>query len=177
MNNPYRITTFSSLLFIKFFLFTLGDAQLRLNATEAAEYADRVIILKKDRKLVVLKNGRVLQILRIALGRYPEGHKEQQGDGRTPEGDYILDYKLKDSAFFRAIRISYPNDRDKERARKNGVNPGGRIMIHGLPNDMTATDVGHPYIDWTQGCIAVTNPEMKRLWSLIRAGTPIEIHP
>ncbi len=139
--------------------------------------ADRVIVLKGERKLVLMKRDRVLRIFQVALGRYPKGHKTRQGDAKTPEGEYTLDFKLKDSAFYRAIHISYPNERDLEHARSLGVDPGGKIMIHGLPNRMSASRVGHPKLDWTQGCIAVTNKEMDILWKMVDAGTPIEIHP
>ena len=141
------------------------------------ELADRVVVLKEKRKLIVMRAEKVLKIFSIALGRYSKGHKLQEGDARTPEGSYILDKKLRDSQFFRAIRISYPNETDIAHAEALGVNPGGKIMIHGLPNQKSAEDVGHPFIDWTQGCIAVTNREMQVLWSIIEPGTPIEIHP
>ena len=90
---------------------------------------------------------------------------------------YILDYKIKDSDFYRAIRINYPNARDIDNARTAGKAPGGKIVIHGLPNTMTAERVGHPVLDWTLGCIAVTNKQMDEIWKLVDAGTPIEIHP
>lgn len=139
--------------------------------------ADRVVVLKTERKLVLMRDDRVLRIFRVALGRYPVGHKQRQGDAKTPEGAYTLDFKLKKSSFYRAIRVSYPNQQDISSARERGVDPGGKIMIHGLPNDMSASRVGHPMIDWTQGCIAVTNREMDEIWSMIDPGTPIEIHP
>ncbi len=156
---------------------SMAAENMRVASLTTGQIADRVVVLKGDRRLVVMKGDRVLRIFRIALGRYPKGHKRREGDAKTPEGSYTLDYKLEDSAFFRAIHISYPNRRDLARAEAKGVSPGGKIMIHGLPNDMSAEDVGHPWIDWTQGCIAVTNREMKELWSMIRPGTPIEIHP
>ena len=139
--------------------------------------ADRLVVLKTERKLVLMKGAQVLRIYRVALGRYPKGHKQQQGDAKTPEGAYTIDFKLRDSAFYRAIRISYPNQRDITYARARGVDPGGKIMIHGLPNRMSAERVGHPRLDWTQGCIAVTNREMDEIWRMVDAGTPIEIHP
>lgn len=154
-----------------------GGDDLRVASLTVGDIADRVVVLKSERKLIVMKGDRVLRIFRVALGRYPKGHKKREGDSKTPEGAYTLDYKLEDSAFYRAIHISYPNRRDLARARAKGVRPGGKIMIHGLPNDMSAEDVGHPWIDWTQGCIAVTNREMKQLWSMIEPGIPIEIHP
>jgi murein L,D-transpeptidase YafK len=143
----------------------------------AAPTIDRVVVLKSERRLVLLRGDTVVRVYNVALGRYPEGHKRRQGDARTPEGEYTLDYKLEDSAFYRAIHISYPNARDLARAQADGVDPGGKIMIHGLPNDRSADYVGHPRIDWTQGCIAVTNREMDELFRLVETGTPIEIHP
>jgi len=139
--------------------------------------ADRVVVLKKERKMILMQGDYVLRIYRVALGRYPIGHKQQEGDARTPEGSYTLDFKLKDSDFYRAIRVSYPNNQDISYAQERGVEPGGKIMIHGLPNKVPARRVGHPAIDWTQGCIAVTNREMDEIWGMIDPGTPIEIHP
>ena len=146
-------------------------------APAADARADRVVVLKSERRLVLLQGDRVLRAYDVALGRYPTGPKTRAGDARTPEGEYTLDYKLDDSAFYKAIHISYPNARDLARAAAAGVDPGDRIMIHGLPDDVTAEYLGHPKIDWTQGCIAVTNREMDELWRLVETGTPIEIHP
>tara|TARA_Y100001936_G_scaffold253253_1_gene316837 strand:- start:37346 stop:37831 length:486 start_codon:yes stop_codon:yes gene_type:complete len=139
--------------------------------------ADRVVVLKSERRLILMKGDFVLKIYPVALGRYPKGHKQFQGDAKTPEGEYLLDFKLRNSQFHRAIRINYPNARDVARARKMGKDPGGKIMIHGLPNTMSADRVGHPTLDWTQGCIAVTNRQMDEIWKMVDAGTPIEIHP
>lgn len=139
--------------------------------------ADRVVVLKNERRMVLMQGDEVLRVYRIALGRYPTGRKRQEGDARTPEGLYTLDSKLERSEFYRAIRVSYPNEQDITYARQHGFDPGGKIMIHGLPNEMTAARVGHPVVDWTQGCIAVTNGEMDEIWSMIDPGTPIEIHP
>ena len=139
--------------------------------------ADRVVVNKRERQLLVLRGERVLDAFTIALGRYPVGHKLAEGDQRTPEGAYTLDSKLADSKFYRAIHISYPSSGDVRRSRFLGLRPGGAIMIHGLPDGWSASSVGHPVLDWTNGCIAVTNREMDRLWARIDAGTPIEIHP
>lgn len=139
--------------------------------------ADRVVVLKTERKLILMQDDMVLRVYRVALGRYPRGPKRQEGDARTPEGAYTLDFKLRDSEFYRAIRVSYPNERDITYARERGLDPGGKIMIHGLPNSVEPQRVGHPLIDWTQGCIAVTNGEMDEIWSMVDPGTPIEIHP
>ena len=146
-------------------------------AARARFKADRVVVLKSRRRLVLMRGDRVLRVYRVALGRYPTGHKLVEGDGRTPEGLYTLDSRLEDSKFHRAIHISYPNPRDTQRASFRGQSPGGSIMIHGLPNKLNARQVGHPAIDWTQGCIAVTNREIDEIWAMIDDGTPIDIFP
>ncbi len=141
--------------------------------------ADLVVVLKKERRLVLMKGDKVLKAFRVALGRYPRGHKTQEGDSKTPEGRYTIDYRLGSdrSKFHKALHISYPNNRDRARAAALGVNPGGGIMIHGLPTNWSAKDVGHPQLDWTQGCIALTNLEMDVIWKLVSDGTQIEIYP
>jgi len=139
--------------------------------------ADRIVVIKSQRRLELLHGGDVVRAYRVALGRYPKGPKVREGDSRTPEGRYLIDHKLPKSNFYKAIAISYPNPRDLARADALGVDPGGRIMIHGLPNRMSAARVGHPTVDWTQGCIAVTNREMDEIWRLVEPGIPIEIRP
>ena len=141
--------------------------------------ADLVVVLKEERWLVLMRGEKVLKVYRVALGRYPRGHKTQEGDSKTPEGRYTIDYRLDSdrSKFHRALHISYPNKRDRARAAALGVNPGGGIMIHGLPTNWSAKDVGHPQLDWTQGCIALTNPEMDEIWKIVSDGTQIEIYP
>lgn len=138
---------------------------------------DRLVVLKSQRQLVLMHGDTVVRVYRVALGRYPEGPKVQKGDARTPEGSYFIDARLDDSNFYKAIHISYPNQRDLERARALGVDPGGQIMIHGLANGWSARQLGHPKLDWTQGCIAVTNREMDEIWRLVQLGTPIDIYP
>ncbi len=150
---------------------------------EAATYsgmqvkADLLILHKGKRLLELMQNGRVIRSYRVALGESPVGHKYFEGDGRTPEGSYTIDFRLEDSAFHRAIRISYPNARDRAQAAAFGKSPGGQIMIHGLPNGFSADYVGHPYEDWTQGCVAVTNEEMDEIWRKVDLGTRIIIFP
>ena len=141
--------------------------------------ADRVVVLKGERRLVLMRGDRVLKVYRVALGRYPKGHKVRKGDAKTPEGRYTIDYRIDSdrSKFYRALHISYPNERDRARAERLGVDPGGQIMIHGLPTKWSAKDVGHPSLDWTQGCIALTNREMDEVWRMVSDGTRIEIHP
>ena len=115
----------------------------------------------------------------VRLGGTPLGHKQREGDRRTPEGRYLLDFRKADSAFYRALHVSYPNRDDRANARRLGVPPGGAIMIHGQPNGLQLTadsTVTIPY-DWTDGCIALSNADMTTLWNLVRVPTPIEIDP
>ena len=125
----------------------------------------------------LLSGHEIVRSYRISLGNNPVGHKLYEGDSRTPEGLYTLDFRNYNSDFFRSIRISYPNERDRSQANAWGLNPGGDIMIHGLPND--AGDLAFAFVglDWTDGCIAVSNEEMEEIWELVSAGTPIQILP
>jgi murein L,D-transpeptidase YafK len=138
---------------------------------------DRVVVHKGERKLVLLSRGKELRSYRIALGGEPIGPKLRQGDHRTPEGLYTFDSRNSKSHFYKAFHISYPNSRDIEAARKLGVNPGGDIMLHGLPKEYAFVGKAHTLHDWTDGCIAVSNEEMDEIWKLVGVGTPIEIDP
>ncbi len=138
---------------------------------------DLVVIYKGDRLLQLKSQGRVVQSFDIALGAQPRGHKLSEGDGRTPEGVYTLDWRNASSQFYRSIHISYPREGDQAAAQRKGLSPGGLIMIHGLPNGRRAGDMNHPSSDWTNGCIAVTNDEMDEIWSRVEDGTTIIIFP
>ena len=133
--------------------------------------ANRIVVHKSRREMHLLCGESLLRTYRVALGPHPEGHKIQEGDGRTPEGRYIIDRRNPRSRFHLALHISYPNPDDVQRARALGVSPGGDIMIHGL-KDGQARDS-----DWTQGCIAVTDQEMDEIWALVPEGAGIEINP
>lgn len=137
--------------------------------------ADKVLVLKGARKLYLMAGNRTLRTYTVSLGRTPVGHKEREGDGKTPEGIYTLDYRNPYSQYHRSIHISYPSAADREHARKRGVSPGGEIMIHGLPNGKGWIGEEHAQYDWTEGCIAVTNEEMDEIWSMVDDGTTIEI--
>jgi murein L,D-transpeptidase YafK len=139
--------------------------------------ADRVLVLKNERKLVLLKHGQELRTYRIALGHSPIGAKSRAGDHKTPEGNYVLDSKNAGSGFHLAMHVSYPNNEDRERAAANGVDPGGEVMVHGIKNGLGWLGRIHRWVDWTNGCIAVTNPEMDQIWKAVPVGTPIEIRP
>lgn len=138
-------------------------------------HADRVIVLKKDRILQLLDHGKVIKSYKVALGGDPVGAKARQGDHKTPEGVYVLDRRNPHSQFYKSIHISYPNERDRAAARKNGVSPGGDVFVHGLPNGYGAVGAAHRWHDWTDGCIAVTDEEIDEIWNAVADGTPIEI--
>ena len=139
--------------------------------------ADSVLVVKSDSRLYLFREGKEIASFKVAFGANPEGHKQQQGDERTPEGHYILDFKNANSAYYKSIHVSYPNAKDRENARKRGVDPGGDIMIHGQRNGYAGLSAFAQFFNWTDGCIAVTNPEMDIVWDAVRTGTPIEIKP
>jgi murein L,D-transpeptidase YafK len=141
------------------------------------EIPDKVLVLKREHKMVLLRQGKELRTYPIALGRNPVGAKERLGDHKTPEGIYILDSKNSQSGFHLAMHVSYPNQEDRKRSIAEGVDPGGDIMVHGIKNGLGWTGRYHRWVDWTDGCIAVTNPEMDQIWTAIPDGTPIEIRP
>lgn len=138
---------------------------------------DLVRISKTGRKLQLLSGGKIIREFKITLGSNPVGAKSREGDGKTPEGTYTLDYKKADSAFHKAIHISYPNARDMAQASAQNVPPGGQIMIHGQKNGLGWLSFISQHFDWTNGCIALTNSDMDALWPLIKAGTTVEILP
>lgn len=138
--------------------------------------ADRIVVEKAARQMHLMRDGTVLKTYRIALGRDPIGHKRQEGDSRTPEGVYTIDTRNPESRFHLSLRVSYPNAADRQQAAMRGVAPGGDIFIHGLPNGAAAQFL-YAGRDWTDGCIAVTNAEIREIWAAVRDGTPIEIRP
>ncbi|MCH4294043.1 L,D-transpeptidase family protein [Shewanella sp. 3B26] len=146
-------------------------------AIKPGQKVDLVVVNKSDAQMQVFYRGELIKSYRIAMGDNPKGHKLKEGDQRTPQGRYILDFKKADSAYYRSIHISYPNEEDLLRASALGISPGGAIMIHGQdPKSPLSAEEAQKY-NWTNGCIAVTNKEMDELWQLIDPGTPIEIWP
>lgn len=143
----------------------------------AHELADSVLVVKSERKLYLLKAGRILRTFDVALGLVPAGPKQRSGDFRTPEGRYVLETRNVDSDYFLSIKVSYPNEQDRARARAQGVDPGGQIMIHGLPNEPRYDLKHYQGADWTDGCIAVSNSDMVDIWLMTRESIPIEIRP
>jgi tetratricopeptide (TPR) repeat protein len=139
--------------------------------------ASRVLIEKKERRLTLLSGDRALRSYRIALGGNPNGPKEKKGDNKTPEGTYMIDGRNRDSRYHLSLRVSYPNEKDKRRARELGVAPGGDIMIHGLKNGFSWVGDSHSELDWTRGCVAVTDEEIEEIAQLVPNGTVVEIRP
>jgi tetratricopeptide (TPR) repeat protein len=141
------------------------------------EPVDRVLIEKKNRRLILISRGEAIKTYKIALGGNPVGPKERRGDKKTPEGLYTIESRNRHSVYHLSLRISYPNEKDKERAKAMGVSPGGDIMIHGIKNGLSWVEGFHTEVDWTEGCIAVTNKEMEEIARLVPNGTPVEIRP
>jgi murein L,D-transpeptidase YafK len=139
--------------------------------------ADRVIVKKSERRMYLMRGEQILASYRISLGLNPEGPKEREGDFRTPEGDYRLGRRNSRSDYFLSIQVTYPNDRDVERARQHGWRPGGSIMVHGIPNSPRHPQSYYESFDWTDGCIALSNPDMIDMWLLTTDDTPIAIEP
>ena len=137
--------------------------------------ADKILIEKKERRLTLISKGKVLKTYKIALGGNPIGSKERQGDNKTPEGSYVIDSRNRDSRYHLSLHISYPNERDRKRAKQLGVSPGGDIMIHGIKNGLSWVGDRHAEIDWTKGCIAVTDEEIEEIDKLVPNGTIVEI--
>jgi murein L,D-transpeptidase YafK len=140
-------------------------------------HADRVIVKKAAHSLALYRGAELLRSYRVSLGPEPHGPKQREGDGRTPEGKYTLDYRHANSSFHRSLHISYPSLQDAATARAHGMRPGGLIMIHGIANGLGFVGRLHTLVDWTDGCVAVTDREIEEIWRVVPDGTPISIEP
>lgn len=158
------------------------------NIEHSSRRIDLVLVKKSQHRMELIKDNKVFKFYHIALGKNPVGAKQHRSDNRTPEGKYILDYKKPYSQYHLAVHISYPNQEDLKRAKKNKVDPGGLIFIHGQPNQLGREDDdqddGNINFDkfiqpsnWTNGCIALINSDMHEFYNIVEAGTPIEILP
>lgn len=136
---------------------------------------DLVKVDKSENRMYLIANGEVIKNYHVAFGESPKGHKQQEGDEKTPEGSYTLDYIKEDSSFYRAMHISYPNKKDIEEAKRKGVSPGGLIMVHGQSNRPGWLSSTAQRTNWTDGCIALTNSEMDEFIALVKVGTAIYI--
>ncbi len=165
----YLILVFLFIVFAVVNVFDVSDV--------FASPVDSIVILKKQRIMLLMKEGDIVKSYRISLGKDPIGHKIKEGDKKTPEGIYYIESRKPDSKYYRALKISYPNEQDRVRAAELGVSPGGLIMIHGLPKELESVGRLHRRLDWTDGCIAVTNEEMDELWGMVYEGTAVFIKP
>ncbi|HEX5844342.1 MAG TPA: L,D-transpeptidase family protein [Pseudomonas sp.] len=156
--------------------FTL-TAQATTTATLNGKIIDKVLVIKSERKLLLQNRGTTLKAYRVSLGKQPKGAKQREGDLRTPEGFYWIDWRKTSDKYNLSMHISYPNARDQANARKQGVSAGGMIMIHGTPLDEEYPEWFFHTLDWTEGCIAMRNADMRELWQVVRDGTLIEIRP
>jgi murein L,D-transpeptidase YafK len=173
----FKVLLFVLVLLCLGALGVLIGANLNLRPLPPNVTADRVLVEKEARRLTLLRGGTPLKTYRVALGRAPAGPKEQEGDQRTPEGLYLIDFHKADSDYHRALHVSYPEQRDIERAAAAGVPAGCDIMVHGIRNGMGWIGAFHRRNDWTAGCIAVTDFEIEEIWRAVPDGTPIEIRP
>jgi|TARA_B110000977_G_scaffold103666_1_gene135349 murein L,D-transpeptidase YafK len=154
--------------------------KLYMPTTEKKErnQVTHVIVEKSARKLYLMSGATSLREYRIALGQNPIGQKEYEGDSKTPEGEYILDWRNPASRFFRSLHVSYPTPEQVQKAKSDGINPGSNIMIHGQPSSwIERIHLGFDQYDWTDGCIAVENQDILEIWSMVADGTPITIKP
>jgi murein L,D-transpeptidase YafK len=170
VNHFFRLcgATVFSLLLLSHFLCSVAAAPL--------QKADKVLVFKKLKRMHLLHKGKVLKKYSIALGRNLKGHKQREGDYRTPEGVYSISEKKQKSQYHKALRISYPNEYDLENAYDQGVSPGGDIMIHGMPKKYARVRQLLPTM-CTRGCIALPNAQMDEVWNLVDEGVEIEIRP
>jgi murein L,D-transpeptidase YafK len=160
-------------------LLCVSSASVRADNLAAPSFqaADKVLVVKSERRLFLLRGKDVLRSYRVSLGLNPVGHKQRNGDFRTPEGLYRLTRRNSRSEFFLSIKVSYPNAADAAFARRNGWDAGGQIMIHGFPNNPRHAPEHYASNDWTNGCIALSNADMLEVWSLVDHNTIIEIKP
>ena len=158
-------------------LVAAGLAHAQRGSVPPLETADRILVEKSERKMYLLRAGRVLREFDIALGLAPRGHKQRSGDFKTPEGLYYIEARNTASDYFLSLKISYPNEQDRSRASALDVSPGGQIMIHGQPNNPRYDENWYEFGDWTDGCIAVSNSDMIDIWLMTEVPTPIEIRP
>src|SRR5258708_27212052 len=139
--------------------------------------ADSIVVEKRAHTLTLFRDGRIVRTFLVALGGQPRGDKVRIGDNRTPEGLFYIDARQPNSRYHLALHISYPDAAHRARAQALGTEPGGDIMIHGLPNGMGSAGASHRLNDWTNGCVALTDEEIEEVWSVVPIGTPVEIKP
>ncbi len=169
-----KMSVFLKNLSLFLIFFTYQNSQLFAQNTDNI---DQIKIIKSERKLFTYSKGKLLKTYKISLGKNPIGQKLKEGDGKTPEGYYEVIAKNPKSAYHLSLKISYPNSKQIEEAKKVSINPGGDIMIHGIRNGLGFIGKYHSLIDWTQGCIAVSNREIEEIYNSTSVGTKVEILP
>ena len=157
---------------IGFFAYSHADKPLDISVT-----IDKIVVEKGKRRMNLYYNDKLIKTYKISLGRNSKGDKEFEGDKKTPEGQYVINDKNPNSGYYKNLGISYPDRHDIEQAEKLGKTPGGQIKIHGLKNGLRWIGKAHLLMDWTAGCIALTNKEIDELCEVIKIGTPIDIKP
>jgi len=150
---------------------------LHIANADSIQKADAILVIKSERRLYLMKDNELLEKFKVTFGGNPKGHKEAEGDEKTPEGHYRLGYKNLQSRFYKSIHISYPNRKDRANAKRLGVKPGGDIMIHGQKNGWEWATPLAQLFSWTNGCIALSNKDMDKIWMRVDPGIPIEIRP
>jgi murein L,D-transpeptidase YafK len=161
-------------------LFLLSFTFFSSLVAESIILADKVIMKKSTRMLYLSSAGEIYKRYHITLGKAPLGAKEYEGDMKTPEGTYVLDWRQLSPRYNKSIHLSYPNKKDKAHAKKMGVSAGGMIMIHGTPSSWSLSPLGDwlpMLLDWTEGCIAMSNDDMEEVWERVPNGIPIIIIP
>ena len=170
---PFIASTSASVLFLA--ACSLGQAEVTEATHNPTLRADRIVVDKSDRVLILYKAGKEMdRYTGIKLGDAPGGHKQFEGDEKTPEGQYTINGRNPASRYHLSLRVSYPNAADRAFAKKRGKSPGGDIFIHGQPNGSPVNRLNY---DWTDGCIALSNAEIETLWKQVADGTVITIRP
>lgn len=172
----HRNVRYITFIVLTFFAISL-IGYIKPNIESSGVAADKVVINKSKRELILFLDNKEIKRYKVALGSNPIGAKFESGDGKTPEGEYSISFKNEHSKYHLSLKISYPSMKDKELALKSNVDSGGDIMIHGLPNWLWFVGSTHVLYDWTAGCIAVTNNEIEEIWKLVPIGTSVFINP
>ena len=167
---------FLGLIVLAAILFTI-DQYIPTLLAEKLPKADKVLVKKSERKLYLMKNNSIIKSYDIGLGKNQVGAKQREGDSKTPEGKYILDYRNPKSNFHLSLHISYPDKNDIARADSKSYSPGGDIMIHGKPNYLGWLPFVYDNKDWTDGCVAVGNIDIEEIWNAVDDSTKIELLP
>lgn len=165
-----------ALCFAVFLLSLMSFANSAYSTQNTMGTIDKILVVKSERKLHLMHRDTVVKSYRVSLGK-KSGPKQYEGDQRTPEGIYAINWRKHSDNFNLSMHISYPNAKDVQRSQESGLPPGGMIMLHGTPNDEEYPEWFFNTLDWTEGCIALTNPDMKEVWEAVQDGTLIEIRP